>query len=778
MRSSPTKSLLRRGMSALPLMIAIAASPAAAQMASATGAESDTALADSASSDIVVTARRREENLLDTPLSITAVNAEQLQKSGTNGLEDLAKTTPGLAFQSLGGTYQAPVIRGLAQVDQTAQIGNVGVFVDGIYLNNRSGMEFGFLDLERIEVVKGPQSALYGRNTFSGAINYVSKAPKLGRWDGYITGEVGNYDRLMVQGSLNIPLADFAALRVFGGIGKFNGTIRNVRDDQLLGGYDQKSNYGASLLIKPTDNLSIKLFGMRTDVSEDQAPLIFQNTALNNCGPFSPGGANGPRFTLFCGRLPKVDNVSLNTTSATGLFGHSYLAYATAGYDFGFAELSGTYGYTKSEFGQFNDQTGDPTAITRPLATGSPLSQQAFLTATGVDSHESSYDLKLSSSGSHRFDWTVGLYYYDSYMNDISQNQNAQLANNAILVPVSGTGRISMIEGYAIYGQFSYNVTDKFRVGVDGRYSWESLDFSGTSLTAGVYTTGIIGKRKYDYFTPRFTVDYDFSDAVHAYASAARGYKIGGFNANASTRPEFEYFPETNWTYEIGIKGKLFGGKVVYAADLFYVEWSNIQTQMAIPSTTISVVGNNLGASSKGVELDATYYFTPKIWIRGAAAFMDPTYKSGTLDGEVASYCGLIPGTTITTNKCSNDVGGKQIARTTKNQYTVTGSYATPVTDMFDFFVRGDYSYQEGKSSLSLNLDDQGPISLINARIGFESDKIEVSLWARNLLDTNYIARATVTVSPNDGLATSGVSRSRIYPGERRTIGLRATYRL
>lgn len=727
---------------------------------------------------IVVTARRRSEALLDVPMAITAVTSEQLEKSGTNGLEDLAKTTPGLGFQSLGGTYQAPVIRGLAQVDQTAQIGNVGVFIDGIYLNNRSGLEFGFLDLERVEVVKGPQSAMYGRNTFSGAINYVTKGPKLGRWEGYVTGEAGQYNRFSGQGSLNIPIGDIAALRVFGGIGKFDGTIDNERDGEKIGGFYKRSNYGASLMVQPIDRLTVKLFGMRTDTDEKQAAFTYMDIGLNNCGSESPGGINGPRWTLYCGRLPNVDSVNVDTDIATGLTGHSYLAYATADYEFDFATLTGTYGHTEASFGQMNDTAADPLAITRPLLTGSPLSQQGYLTAVGLGSKENSYELKLTSPGDQPLSWMAGLYAYDSSINDVLSSVYATLADPNVLVPYFGIGKTVELVGKAIYGQVSYELFDGFTFGVEGRYTHETQEFYGSTLTDGVYVTGIRGSTKYNYFTPKFTADYQINPDFKVYGTIAKGYKIGGFNSNAAGLPQFEYRPETNWTYELGIKGRLLDNKLVYTADVFYVDWQNIQTQMNIPSSTIAIVGNNKGATSKGIELDLTYYFQPTIWLRAAGALLDPKYKEGTLDGEITSFCGLLTGTSIPTPGCSNDVGGKQLARTSKEQFTITGNWGIPISNDWEAFVRADYSYQSAKHSLSLGQDSQGKIELVNARIGLSAEKYELAFWVRNLFDVDYIARATTVAGPvSEGSTTGGVSQTRLYPGERRTWGVRATFR-
>ena len=180
--------------------------------------------------EVVVTARKRAESLMEVPLSITAFSETQLERQNVFAMEDLAHWKPALQFQDVNGVFQNPSIRGLTQTDQTSPQGNVGVFIDGVYLNNRSGLEFGLLDMQRIEVVKGPQSALYGRNTFGGAINYVTKDPVLGEFEGRIEGTAGTRDRYNLAGNVNIPIGDVAALQLFGGFSEFDGTILNVRD--------------------------------------------------------------------------------------------------------------------------------------------------------------------------------------------------------------------------------------------------------------------------------------------------------------------------------------------------------------------------------------------------------------------------------------------------------------------------------------------------------------------------------------------------------------------
>lgn len=725
----------------------------------------------SAVDDIVVTARLRKETLQEVPAAISAFSAETMAKAGIQNLETLAAATPGLSFQSIGGTYQAPVIRGLAQIDQTAPIGNVGVFVDGIYLNNRSGMEFGYLDLSRVEVVKGPQSALYGRNTFSGAINYVSKEPVIGYYTGSAQVEVGDYGRQSIQGSLSIPIGEYAALRVWGGEGEFDGTIKNRRDGGTIGGYDLRRNLGASLLFQPNDKFSARFFHMRTDTFEHQAPYVTIETTENNCGSQTTG-PRGPRQTLYCGALPYSDSVDLNTTSATGLTGYSLLSYATASLDMDFATVTATLGHTYADFGQKNDGTGRADAISTPLSPGSPLSQQGFGQTVGDASEELSFDLKLTSSADQRLRWIVGLYAFDSSISDGLLSYYAYLNDENRLSLTFARGGKMDLSGKAIYAAVDYDFTDRLTLSLEGRYSSETQDYQAIAATGGA-----TGSQDYNYFTPKAALKFQYSPQTMFYASAAHGYKIGGFNSQAAGTSSFTFDPETNWSYEAGMKSTLFDRKLQFSTSLFYIDWSDIQVQGAIPGASLAVTQNNEGATSYGIEWDSTYYFTPTLSLRTSFALMDPTYKDGTEDAEVAAACGQMIGTAILVPGCSIDVGGKQLSRTTKAQYSIGGEWTLPqLIGDFDGYIRADYSWQEAKPSTSLNWDTQGDIGLTNLQAGLQSGNITIAAWVRNLFDEEYLARATFTPSTLDGAPVTGVVQTRVYQGERRTMGVRLSY--
>ena len=755
---------LRASISGLALAIAGLSFPALAQSPSAPAAS------DEPSGDIVVTARRREESLQQVPLAISAFSDETLQRAGTSTLADLATQTPGLAFQDSNGAFQAPVIRGIAQVDQVGAQGNVGVFVDGVYLNNRSGLEFGLMDIARIEVVKGPQSALYGRNTFAGAINYVTRAPSTKEISGALIGEIGNYGRRKISGSLNVPVAqDLLAVRVFGGYAEFDGTIRNLRDGQHIGGYDHRYTYGGSLLFTPTPEFTLKLFASHTDQANDQGPLVGTPVTANNCG--SQVVRNGRTYNTFlCGKLPTYGSVNMDTNIGYGLTGDSDLFYGTATYDFGPAALTALVSHTRASYSSLIDTTADPNAVN--VAAGT-RSRQQFTNSVGDASKETSVDVRLDSTGNGPLSWTVGVYYFDSTISDILELSAQPVGQpNAQPVAFSQRGGNMNTEGWAVYGSVAYDFTDRFNAQLELRYNDETQDFSGRGAAAAA-----VGSQDYKYLTPRLTLNYKLDDAL-IYGSIARGYKTGGFNSNAFGLPQFAYGEETNWTYELGIKSNPVRNLQLNAT-VFYIDWKDLQAQVQIPSSTLAVVQNNGGATSYGVELEATYNFTRDLYLRVSGTKLKPSYKDSVLDGEVAAPCGDITGTQITVKGCSYAVGGNQLARTTDFQAAISGGYtARDILPGVDAYVQADYSFQESKYSDSLNFQEQGDIELVNVRAGVQPQEgVDISVWVKNLFDYKYNARATVVGSVADGSPLSGITYTRVYPGERRTWGVTASYR-
>ena len=730
--------------------------------------------------EIVVTARKRTENLQDVPLSITAISGVDLERASVYALDDLAEITPGLTYQNIGA-FNTPTIRGLSQTSQIGLQGNVGVFIDGVFLNNRSSLEFGVLDLERIEVVKGPQGALYGRNTFAGAINYVTRSPSTDDIGGRVSAEIGNEGRWEIGGSVNFPLGENAAVRVFAATSEFDGTVTNARGGDKLGGYDERTSYGLSAIFDPSENLSVKLFAARTEVDEDQPPLILVPVARNDCGA-TYNLPDGRVFnSLYCSGLQAGDAPNLNALGK-GQVGDFTLAYLNVEYDLGFATLTVNISDSESEYSTLVDNVSNPVAETLPLG---PLgfSAQFFTNSAGDVAEQQSYEVRLASNDDGPLGWLIGGSVFNTLTGSVLSSVSTLLDNPTEL------GRISFVPNRldtdvnAVFGSVAYAIDDRNRLSAEIRYTEEDQFLERTVMIFFIpnFPTSVTSAAsEFSYTTPRVTYEYAWNDDTLLYASAARGVKSGGTNGAAfADTPYADYLEESNWTYEVGIKTTILDGRGVLNATVYSVDWTDLQIP-APPDLQIgTAIVNAAGATSTGIEIDTTINLTDNFTIRGAATWLNPEFDSGTVDAAISPLCGdraVIPPTVA----CSTEVGGQQLPRTSDFQIYVGATYTWPrVIGDFDAYVRVDTSHQAGKYSLSLNQQDQGDINLTNLRIGLESERYEIALWAENVFDEEYNDRVTVTTDPAAGFACAGcgITVARFYPGNTRTFGLRGTWR-
>ena len=286
--------------------------------------------------EIVVTARKREEKINEVPLAISAFSADDIASRNIESLSDVAKYTAGFSFENFpGGTSPAPIIRGLTQNTLTDRNQNVGTFVDGVHIQQQGNIDFALLDVERIEVLKGPQNAQYGRSAFAGAINYVSKKPVLGEIDGDAAVTVGSDERLETRGSVSVPLwSDKLAVRVYGVTSESDGTWGNnfsggdngiaTRDtsfgnsfdgtDGNLGGWDNDA-YQTQLRFHPLETLRFDLGYFKSDVENEQGAIEFIRPngstiwGLDHQTNCNPNSAGTMRFV--CGKL------DVNSSSVT-----------------------------------------------------------------------------------------------------------------------------------------------------------------------------------------------------------------------------------------------------------------------------------------------------------------------------------------------------------------------------------------------------------------------------------------------------------------------------
>lgn len=726
---------------------------------------------------IIVTARRREESIQTVPISITSLSEKDLRDNNSFGLEDIAQSTPGLTFQEAAGVG-SPVIRGLSQTDLAAFVNNVGVFVDGVFLNSRSSLEFANLDLQRVEVMKGPQSALYGRDTFAGAINYVTRGADLGDFNGTVTGTVGSHGRYALRGSVNLPLGEYVAVRVFAGHTEFDGTIKSLQGGDNLGGFDKRFTVGAAALIQPSDNVRLKLFFARNEVKEDQPPLRIIPFTANTAGSEYRRDVNGVPTTLFSlykGRVPTFDSVNIDPRGF-GNDGYMNLGYADLEFDASFGTINLNYAFSKSQYKTQFANSDDEGAKSRPIIPGSIYSAFFFTNLSGDAARQDSAEIKITSRPDSKIFWMVGASYFNTDTGTVTSSIAGLLANPEQLDVITNVRRSLRQEAWAAYGALTIPLTDKLSIGGELRYTDEDQNLKGRNdifFIPGFVPTITDLDSNLKYWTGRATIDYKINDDTMLYAYAARGLKTGGINNVAPTSPFIRFLPETNWTYELGIKSSLFDNKLILNAAVYYIDWQNVQVRAPASITTTDVVLNGSGASSKGIEIDANWQVTSNFNLRAGGSFNDPKFNQGFQDGSLNQACAqpLPAAPTVTVSRCSIDVGGNQLPRTSKFQFFGSATYEVPgLIGGLDGFFRADLSHRDSQHATSLNLEDNGAITLTNLRLGVRNKRFEIAGWVDNLFDTQYNARVLSLTAT--GTPVAGMRILHVYPGNGRTFGV------
>lgn len=722
---------------------------------------------------VVVTARQREENLQDVPLTINTFSADQLASKGGTSLNDIALLTPGLNFEAYAtGGYPVITLRGLSATSILSAENNVSSFYAGIYLPRAYMIDPGLTGLQRVEVVKGPQSALYGRNAFAGAINYVPLTPpdQLSV-ESYVTA--GTDERFDYGLTVGGPLVEGYIHAIAGfASSSFDGTWDNAHPNAdaeaggttgKMGGWDNETLF-ATLDIIPTDRLRMTL-GINHSERETEATGRYNISRDNGDGNCSL--VNGV-YQFFCGALPVLESVV--DPRSMGLKATSDVYRLDAEYDFT-DELTGFYQYGRVDADAYSY---DQTSINS--VTGDSPAGIVFLGLPVGNVEADSHELRLSyARAGTRL--SAGAFYSD--MRDDYQTQlvfGAPLGTVPITpasTHISAQNVFTEVLTKSVFASASQDFLDgRLNLGLEGRYTEEGK-------TSYDRLSGSVLEAQFDFFTPRLFAQYYLNDRSNVYASAAKGVKSGGFNSGNILDEERAFQPEENWTYEIGTKNQLLDDRLQLNANLFYVDWSDLQT--------LSVSGNpgflgtltrNVGsATSYGVEIDLVAQLTDALQAGLGLSYADPTYGDDLVDPryQLMRDAGGNPITICDGITCPADgsIGGNTLARQSKYQASAYFSYTdvVPYWDGGEFTIGGDVGYKSKQyiDPLLLTWADDRVLVNLNGSVSFGRFRLEA--FIKNLLDEEYAASATYNLTGLRQVRYQGTL------GEKRTMGLTLRYR-
>ncbi|MEM1090851.1 MAG: TonB-dependent receptor [Pseudomonadota bacterium] len=750
---------------------------------------------------VLVTARRRAESLQDVPLGITAFDADAIKRRNITELDDVARFTAGFAFEDFDGGNGGPVIRSQPTINVTSREQTTATFLDGIYLPRSWLVDLGVSNLQRIEIVKGPQSARYGRNAFAGAINYIPQKAG-GDLDGELTLTGGSDERFDYGGAISIPvIEDKLYLRASFDHTEFDGSWRNDHPDANrgispgtegnVGGWDTDT-YSLNVLFNATEDLTLDLSYYGFDREEEARASQWRSTGLGqgNCGSFLNGG-----FRLFCGEPPApADSVLVQPRGFSRQSGGDIIRFEA---DY---QINETFSFNFL-FGNVDaDTLSAVSAESDPINCGTILSP--FIIQGGVslcnfqasplgEVDYDSYELRLDIDNGGPWTGSVGAFIGDGTDNNffVSVSQPAD-SISPLNITRDSTGFLlggfpfnpdafgnlvvrddeTVTEVASVFGEVNYAFANgKTRLGLEARFTNEEITTTGLS-------NGLVLSRDDDFITPRITLEHDLSDDTLLYGTIARGAKAGGFNSGAIEEPERTFDSEFNTTFEVGAKNTLLGGAAVLNAALYYTDWSDMQVTAADPNGSIlnTAITLNFGdASIWGLELEGSWLVNDNLSLDASFAYSEAEYDNAT-DTVFARIAGPFTAPPCDDIVCSSDgdVSGNRLPRTPTTQIAVGGQWRSSLDAWgADYFVRADVAYQSSFFGDTINAAQFPSRTVANLRTGLEFGNIDVALWARNLTDEKYASNALTIIQ------AAGSNLQGAYYGERRTYGITATYR-
>ena len=759
-------------------------------MQSAVLAQDDTANADDDFStvfeEIIVTARRTEENLQFTPIAVTAITARGMEARGFQDVADITRITPNLVFDTaspVSGNPAAPsvFIRGVGQLDFTINADpGVGIYVDGVYVARSVGGLVDLLDLERVEVLRGPQGTLFGRNTIGGAIQLVSKKPQFDDVDGYATGTVGTSGRFEFQGAVNIPLSETVAVKFSGLKKQQDGYIINALGQDL--GDDNSYSLRGQIRFTPSDHLDINLSVDYTEGDENGAANVALTGYPNGALPYRFN--TGPNFGCNApdAGLTFLPNRNLDTSTASY---STYIAHVDANPDscFGLNALASEEGTTNSNLPSLAQNKIFGTSATIEYSRGE-ISLKSITAYRAMDAkfqrdsdhtqfhifdtinhqNQDQFSQEINLSGQHsRFNWLGGFYYF---------KENAQGDTNIILPAGS---RALLIRGifdnrvenrnWALFGEATYEVSDRFRLTGGVRYTEEDKLYDTNQFFGftGSEASPIYDPEGYDIVTPadysgpvlvtlvddpnaeisisdttiRLTVAYDVSDKTFVYGTYSQGFKSGGFNprylaptglGNADTSDDLRairYDPEFVEMFEIGAKFSI-GSNFRLNVAAFTTDYTDVQVSASTATSNgARVTSNAAKATIKGLEAEMLWIPSSNFVVEASMGILDADYKEfgATVDFACLPSCKLprIPSLTASLG-FSYNFGMKN------------GASLVPRLDLsYKSAVEGDANNAPQIEHPSQNL--------ASASVAFNSanDAWTVSAGVSNLLNEDYV---------------------------------------
>jgi iron complex outermembrane receptor protein len=702
--------------------------------------------------EITVTARKREERLLDVPMSISALAGETMETSGVKTIDQISSLVPGIAFEASGAGQSSLTIRGSSTRSTGQTESPIGSFVDGIYDSRPAAVLKTPVDIERIEVIKGPQGTVLGRNTIAGALSIITKDPT-DTFEGSISGEVGGSatpgDMLWnLRGVISGPISETLSGRLVAAHDYRKGYILD-RVSGVRGGSHDADMIRGKLLWEPTDKLSIKF---SAEYNEENRPRVdcIQYGAGKSLGsnPATPASA-----ITFCNTGDDIWTSSRSDVQPTSIV-TAEIFVLTVDYETPIGTLTSLTGH---KFGTWE--------------TLSNTDGTQYVMANGIQSDKAtnfSQEFRLVGEAD-RWTWLAGVYYYhEDSLAGLASITGPQAAIYATGARGSDRHTAQTLKAYSAFGQVSYDVTDQLTVTAGGRYSKDEKDsvidlvtYTATGKTG--FTVARVGE--WDSFDPSISLNYNITDDALVYVSYASGYRAGGFNDGATaaaSSSSLAYRPEQLGAYEAGVKGLFLDRRLRATASVFLNDYEDllVNTSFRDPVTGgIFTTQVNASASKvTGLEFDTNYQLNDAFRVFLAYTF---------LDGKVDEFTPAV--------STSPNFKGLPLPKMSNHAWVMGVSYAADLgpghlTGQISLRYRSEYPNTLNSaidpSTGQPALDWTQSYYVADANVGYVVNDWSFNAYIRNIANEDYIPTIISSSATNYPLAV---------PAEPRTFGIQIT---
>ncbi len=641
--------------------------------------------------EVIVTATRREESLQDMALSITAITENDLQDRGVTSFTEIQKIATSLFLDQPSNMTTAQLfVRGVGTAGNTSTDPSVGVVYDGVY-QLRQGSAFTELyDVARVEVLRGPQGTLFGKNTTAGVISINTVNPYLDAFSGKVQGVLGSEDAQELRGVLNIPLIkDTLGLRIGAYTAERDGYTKNVFIGEDTRNVDRQG-YRAKLLWQATDNFDVVLQAEKTEQESDvdQGVVKYAPDSSPDLPPVSLGRAQQQHSES------KDDVERYIMTINWGIGNHTLKSISAW-----------------EEIETFLLQDRDGTAVDSQRLFSNPQ--------TDIFTQE----LQLSSQFDGPFNYILGVFYQDEDL--VSPTKFSVAGGDPFIVNLTERTQESM----AAFGNVTYEFTDQFNISAGARYTDDEK--KGPS-------DGVDYEKNFEEWTYSLKLRYHLDDARMLYVAYDYGFKSGGINRSTAggSFPTF-WEPEFADNYEIGIKSQWLDDRLRLNAALFYTLFDDFQVTQSLADLATTAITNAGEVTSTGIEADFIAFLTSNFNISGSVAYVETEYDEyeGAPCDRFSPQPGCVDGTI--------DLSGETKDHAPEWIVNLGAEYRNALTDSLEWFVRGDLSYRDDQNlDPTLNpVHEQDAYTLYSARAGVAAadGQWQVTVWGKNLGDEEYV---------------------------------------